>query len=406
MQNNGCMTFSINKKEFLEQVLKAKDTTYLTHNFHPYPAKFIPQIPNYMIKLFTKKPEDLVLDPFCGSGTTLVEAKLLNRKSIGFDSHPIAVLMSKVKTTKLSNEELNKIPFICKKIENRINNFYKKFGGKKTLLSFTKNLLSEDNFSYSIPDFLNKDHWFQKHVQHELAIIKTSISEEEISDSLKNFLLLAFSNIIVPVSNQESETRYASIIKRIAPKQAFNLFKNHVTEMVERIKEFNTKASDIETKVEIADSRYLDHTKIEKVSLIVTSPPYPNTYDYYLYHKFRLFWLGYDVKKVQSEEIGSRNKHSSKKESIESYIRDMTKCFECFNKILGANKFFVIVVGDAIIDGKLSKGDEVIKEIAKETNFKFMDKISYNLTLVSRLFNPAFRNTSKEEHIIFLKNEK
>src|SRR3989338_11522591 len=78
-------------------------TTYLTHNFHTYPAKFIPQIPKSTIKTLTKEG-DTILDPFCGCGTTLVEAKLLNRCAIGVDLNPVATLISKAKTNKINKE--------------------------------------------------------------------------------------------------------------------------------------------------------------------------------------------------------------------------------------------------------------------------------------------------------------
>ena len=83
-------------------------TTYLTHNFHTYPAKFIPQIPRSTILQLTKEG-DTILDPFCGCGTTLVEAKLLNRNAIGVDLNPIAVLVSRAKTNKLMKEDINLI---------------------------------------------------------------------------------------------------------------------------------------------------------------------------------------------------------------------------------------------------------------------------------------------------------
>src|SRR3989339_1416472 len=83
-------------------------TTYLTHNFHTYPAKFIPQIPKSAILQFTKEG-DTVLDPFCGCGTTLVEAKLLNRNAIGVDLNPIATLVSKAKTNKIDREQISLI---------------------------------------------------------------------------------------------------------------------------------------------------------------------------------------------------------------------------------------------------------------------------------------------------------
>jgi len=72
-----------------------KNKNYLTHNIHPYPAKFIPQIPSCFIETYSKK-NDVVLDPFCGSGSTLLEATIRDRKAIGLDLNPIATLISRV----------------------------------------------------------------------------------------------------------------------------------------------------------------------------------------------------------------------------------------------------------------------------------------------------------------------
>src|SRR3989338_7438267 len=94
-------------------------TTYLTHNFHTYPAKFIPQIPKSTIKSLTRKG-DTILDPFCGCGTTLVEAKLLNRNAIGVDLNPIATLVSKAKTNKIEIREINLIVNLLHKIKKDI----------------------------------------------------------------------------------------------------------------------------------------------------------------------------------------------------------------------------------------------------------------------------------------------
>ena len=80
-----------------------ENTQYLLHRLHSYPARFIPQIPKRAITRWSK-PGDLVLDPFCGSGTTLLECSLAGRNSIGIDNNPVATLISRAK------KDLNAVP--------------------------------------------------------------------------------------------------------------------------------------------------------------------------------------------------------------------------------------------------------------------------------------------------------
>jgi DNA modification methylase len=78
--------------------LTPKDTTYLTHSYHRYPAKFIPQLVRRIIKEYSNEGE-LICDPFVGCGTTLLEALLIKRRALGVDINPVAYLITKVKTT-------------------------------------------------------------------------------------------------------------------------------------------------------------------------------------------------------------------------------------------------------------------------------------------------------------------
>ena len=364
-------------------------TTYLTHNFHTYPAKFIPQIPRSTILQLTKEG-DTILDPFCGCGTTLVEAKLLNRNAIGVDLNPIAVLVSKAKTNKLIKEDINLISSLLNEIKKDISNYYN-----------NKNV----RINYEIPEFNNRDHWFQKNVLHELGIIKAYILKIE-KPELRDFLFTAMSSIIVTVSNQESDTRFAAINKQIKPFRTFFEFKKKLDDMNVRILQFSEKAHDTDIKVFEGDTRNMFFLKDNSVDHIVTSPPYANTYDYYLYHKFRMYWLDYNVKKVQDNEIGSRNRHSSKKEDIDTFEKELYLCLKEMSRVLKTNKYAVMVIGDSVIRGKLISANKLIKKLVLKTNFEFIREISYNLKQNSRMFNPKFTNGDKLEHIIFLRNVK
>src|SRR5437763_15114028 len=74
------------------------DTSYMTHNYYSYPAKFIPQVAQRLI-LENSNTGDIVIDPFMGSGTTIVEALFANRIGIGSDINYVAYLVAKAKTT-------------------------------------------------------------------------------------------------------------------------------------------------------------------------------------------------------------------------------------------------------------------------------------------------------------------
>ena len=396
---------NLNKEELLDIVVHSANTTYLTHNFHSFPGKFIPQIPDLLIRQFSREG-DTVFDPFCGSGTTLVEAKLSSRHSIGTDIHPLSVFMSKVKTTKIDGKELDNIPAFLKLVEKRLDNFYAQSRSSETLLDYVDQSFLNEDFSYRIPEFPNRDHWFENQVLHELAIIRASIATQDCNSDFRDFLLLALSSVIVSVSNQDSETRYAAVKKEIPRKYPFLLFKNKLLNMRERMKEFDLKASECRAQAIVGDCRKKCLTPDDSVDLIVTSPPYPNTYDYYLYHKMRMFWLDMDWESAKFNEIGSRLRHSSQREGIESYINDMVKCFEHFNQTLRPEKPFVIVIGDSVIRKEFLKGDEIVDGLAEKTGFKVLDEIHYDLSYASKTFNPAFRNKSKQEHIILLQNVK
>jgi DNA modification methylase len=259
------------------------------HRIHPYTAKLIPQIARYLIERYTSE-DDIVLDPFCGSGTSLLEARLRFRRAIGIDINPIAVLISKVKTSHLNLIELEKAIALVKSAVKKTN-------------------------SAPIPESQNLEYWFSKKTLRELAWIKNTIESlsEDVSETTYNFLLLCFSAIIRKSSYADP---YVSLCKsRLAREKIKNGWKATPVRYFETMLEENFKkivqlhefvnGNGKDVKIHLGDSRDIlkrfSLRRSEKADLIVTSPPYINAHDYLRNHRLELAWLELSTSQEMSD---------------------------------------------------------------------------------------------------------
>ena len=186
----------------------------------------------------------------------------------------------------------------------------------------------------------------------------------------------------------------------------YTLFIKRSGVYLKRIVKFSKEvAKNTTLKVYNADSRCLTMIPSESVDIIITSPPYANTYDYYLYHKFRKRWLDLDVKYAQENEIGSRREYSSLKHPASQWSDDLYKCFEEMYRVLKSGQHAFIVIGDSVIAKKLLKIDEIITAFIPSVGFEVKNIISTSLSNHSRMFNPNFTANEKQEHLIILKKQ-
>jgi site-specific DNA-methyltransferase (cytosine-N4-specific) len=370
------------------------DTAYLTHGIHPYPAKYIPQLPNLIIREHTDE-RNVVLDPFCGSGTTLLESTLLGRRSVGVDSNAVAHLISTAKTGVLSPQEIEYATDFAKTAKTLESK-----GKKRTPIG---------------ADDVNLSHWFQSDVTADLLTLREHIDARSSGmPALRSFLRCIYSSIIVGVSNQESETRYAAIKKDIAPREVFRRFSKKLEREIPRVAALSESpsAQRAPAKVYHSDIRRLADLGLKEnsIDLVVTSPPYPNSFDYYLYHKWRLFWLGYDFREVMAAEIGSRNEHSSRKQPMASYVSKMREALKPIATVLKPSKLAYFFVGDAVIAGEFHDISQVFKETLEGTDLRLVADNNYSLEKITRSFHEKTsenchggrRSFQKRQHILVL----
>src|SRR5687767_8591244 len=167
-------------------------TAYASHGLHSFSAKFPPQLARWGIEAFSR-PGQSVLDPMAGSGTTLVEARLLGRHALGVDIDPLARLIARVKATPLAPELVDAAAAaLLAEVEA---DFAALTAAREHAIPF------RDAFrDIVIPEFPNRDYWFLSEVSEELALLRWRIDQVR-SVSLREFFYVVFSALIITKSS-------------------------------------------------------------------------------------------------------------------------------------------------------------------------------------------------------------
>nr|WP_312216679.1 DNA methyltransferase [Clostridioides sp.] len=354
---------------------KSKSNKRDIHYIHPYPAKFIGDIPRNLIEIIGLPEDTYILDPFCGSGTTLVEAQKKGIPAIGIDLNPIACLLSKVKTSKLNPNFLE-----C--------------ANECVSLAKVRNQVEKR-------DIKNVDHWFKEEIQVAVQSILDEIDKEK-DQSINDALSLCLSSILVKVSNQDSDTRYAAVSKNISKEDVYRLF-------LDACKNLNKAKRDenINSNVKVINKNILKVSKEDienKIGLVITSPPYPNAYEYWLYHKYRMWWLGYDAEEVKEQEIGARAHYFKKNcQTPEDFKNQMRSLFDLMDSVVVSNGHVCVIIGRSIIKGEVIDNSKLIEDVADEVGFLKVTNIERIIASNRKSFNLAHASIKKENILVFRK---
>ncbi|MEO0179721.1 MAG: DNA methyltransferase [candidate division WOR-3 bacterium] len=318
---------------------------YMTHWFYPYKGKFHGQMIKAIINFMGAGEEDIILDPFLGSGTTLVETALLRTGGLGIDINPALCIVSQIKTDSLriNYDELNSAI-------NQIGSPLRIFEYFKTAKLETKKFLpeSEPVDAKEILDYV----W-------EFRFPSSQI--KELPFEIRNFLLLAYLHAL-------SDYTY---LKGTAKEKSFEkFFLINLSEYLQTIKGtyFTLKKLNLEPKapeIKLASAMALPVTD-NSITGIITSPPYSIALDYVKNDFHLLTYLGIDTSPLREQMVGLRG---GKDKKLLFYEEDIRKSVEEMHRVLKPGAWAAIVLGDVVVDGKRTDFCQKIESWAPEIGF-------------------------------------
>jgi DNA modification methylase len=398
------------------------------HYIHSYPAKLLPEIPKLFLstELFSR-PGDLVLDPFCGTGTVLLEAIRHDRKAAGADSNPLARLIAITKLGDVSEQ-----------------------GVRAELGKLRRSVKGRTPKDY--PDVINMDYWFHPHIKLQLQQLLGSIHSVK-NRKIRNYLTTCFSQCVravskadprlsVPVRLRQDQYPDGHPLAAKTKARIAALRKQNVLSCFLRIAETNLPYftnEKIRGSASISnDARSISRViKKESVQLVLTSPPYLGAQKYIRACSLSLGWLGLvasdELKCFEAQSIGrehfsrvvckslpatglsSADRRIRKAARINplrgkiaaEYLAEMREVLQELHFVLKPGGFLIFVIGNNHLCGAPFSTERYLRKLAEingfETRLRLVDNIKSRGLMTKR--NKTANVISREWVLILQKPE-
>jgi DNA modification methylase len=402
---------SVNFRKLLPGIVSADR---FTHLIHPYPAKLLVHIPFFFLaNNLLSKQGDPILDPFCGSGTVMLEAQLSGRSAYGVDCNPLARLIANTKTEPLDPELLH-----------------------RRLRELLERVPTEP--SGKLPDVVNLRHWFYPGTIKQLRCLREAIARIRSHD-LRRFFRVCFSvcvrkvsladpRLSVPVRLRRGQypehhrfrKKYDAYLRRLRQANVREVFARVVRLNIARMERLHLRGELPPSTILCSDARHLhDEWSLNgsagralpenSIQLIITSPPYPGAQKYIRSCSLSLGWLQlcstaelrrYKGKTIGREEfakfecarplltgIGDADrvlarirKRSPVRATIAAaYLNEMRSVIIEMNRVLKPGGHLVLVAANNCICGRDFRTVDYLRAIALENGFSltacFIDAI-------------------------------
>jgi DNA modification methylase len=359
------------------------------HGFHSYPARLHPETAGRLIEAFSPAGAS-VLDPFCGSGTVLVEALIRGRRGHGVDANPLAIELSWLKTRAAHARWLGTIEDSAKAVAVHADarrtdrsGSTRRYGGQDLAL-------------------------FAPHVLLELDGLRDGISRVSSPEQARA-LALVLSAILTKVSRRGGDASTRTGTKRIASGYTIKLFARKATELVRRVHEFEALLPERPpaVKLELGDARRLGSVRPGSIDLVLSSPPYAGVYDYYEHHKLRFRWLGLEARGFEQSEMGSRRQARSAKpdQALADFSRDLAACLREIGRCLAIGGRAALVVADSVLGGRALYADDLVGQLAPPAGLKVLARAAQIRPHFHTPTRDAFQHRPRAEHLILLSRD-
>jgi DNA modification methylase len=256
--------------EVNSNVMKKADLS--VHDWYRFVLSFPPHLVQKYLEQFKSKPKtDTILDPFCGTGTTLVEGKKLGFRVFGCDAHPFAALVSQVKTN--WSLDVADLQTSFERVKRRIERQTRIHLGEPGRTVVNGFQLSDDEAKLMPEGFVSPLPLLR------LLIVRDAILETELETPVRNVLLVALAHTI---ANGAGNFAFGPEIYRTKAKDDYAVNEHFTRQVITMISELENIQETTEfkpSKVLCADARKLTGVP-DDISRVITSPPYPNEKDY------------------------------------------------------------------------------------------------------------------------------
>lgn len=357
------------------------------HGFHSYPARLHPRTAQSLVAGLTQSGQ-AVLDPFCGSGTVLVEAHIAGRGVFGLDANPLAIALSSLKLNRMNPAQRRELVALAKGVAEAAD-------ARRLSKAGPSRRHAPSDVAY-----------FDPHVFLELDGLQWGIQQTQ-NPLFKSALMLVLSSVINKVSRRVSDTSQETSRQRWASGFVIQFFVRKTQELVTRMVALDRLLPEKalpEPTIKLGDAQRLPF-RSSSITAVVTSPPYPGIYDYVEHHRLRLKWLGLSTQHLEQHEIGAKRNSLRQSATLfrSEFNTQLQRCLAEMARVVVPDGTVALVLADSVVGQNAWYADEELSRLAQPAGMQLVAQASQVRPHFHGPTSPAFSSRPRSERLLLFR---